>query len=188
MKNFYLKAVKTAVLLAIEARGLSQPLRPMETPANPGNASKTEPQSLSQPSALPTTQQPDYSGVSQMSAVGKACIPCGNDHFSTATASLTEAIRFARTGGIDDPEVVRRITLAVDELNGFERIDGAPEKVVKLPPHEKQLMDDMMTASREIRHHITDIKNPEDLEKTAALARQHRIEFMVKQLKMQKGG
>jgi hypothetical protein len=175
----------------------------METPANPGNAPKTEPQSLSQPSALPSpggatpaltsqtspyaqSSQPDYSGTSQISAAGKACIPCGNDHFSTATGSLTEAIRFARSSGIDHPEVARRITLAVDELNAFERIDGTPEKVVKLPPHEKKMMDDMMTASREIRHHITDINTPEDLEKTAALARQHRIEFMVKQLKMQK--
>ena len=57
MKSVYLKAIKTVLLLAIEARGLSQPLRPMETPANPGNASKTEPQSRVQPSALPTTQE-----------------------------------------------------------------------------------------------------------------------------------
>ena len=57
MKSVYLKAIKTALLLVIEARGPSQPLRPMETPANPGNAPKTEPQSLSQPSTLPTTEQ-----------------------------------------------------------------------------------------------------------------------------------
>lgn len=133
------------------------------------------------------TSQSDYSGISQLSAEGKACIPCGNDHLSLAAGSLSEAIRFAREGGITHPEVVSRITLAVDDLNAFERIDGAPEKVTKLPPHEKALMDDMMSASREIRHHITDINNPSDLENTAALARQYRIEFMAKQMKMQKG-
>jgi len=129
--------------------------------------------------------KPDYSGASQISAAGKGCIPCGNDHFSTAAAALSESIRFARTGGIEHPEVVSRITLAVDELNAFERIDGAPEKVDKLPPVEKKMMDDMMTASRAVRHLITDIKTLEDLEKTTAVARRYRIEFMLRQIQMQ---
>jgi hypothetical protein len=133
------------------------------------------------------TSQPDYSGTSQLSAAGKGCIPCGQDHISVATSALSEAIRFARTGDIIHPEVVSRITIAMDELNAFERIDGAPEKVIKLPPNEKKMMDDMMAASRDIRHHITDIQNPESLEQTAALARQYRVEFMAKQIKMQKG-
>jgi hypothetical protein len=76
----------------------------------------------------------------------------------------------------------------MDELNAFERIDGTPERVTKLPPNEKKLMDDMMTASREIRHHITDIQSPSDLEKAAALSRQYRIEFMARQMKLQRGG
>jgi len=133
------------------------------------------------------TSQPDYSGTSQLSAAGKGCLPCGSDHLSTATAALTEAIRFAKTGDIIHPEVVSRITTAMDELNAFERIDGAPEKVTKLPPNEKKMMDDMMNASRDIRHHITDIQNPGGLEQVAALARQYRIEFMARQIKMQRG-
>ena len=141
------------------------------------------------PTASPyaQTSQPDYSGISQISAAGKGCLACGSDHLSSATAALSEAIRFAKTGDIIHPEVVSRITLAMDELNAFERIDGAPEKVTKLPPNEKKMMDDMMAASRNIRHHITDIQTPQDLEKVAALARQYRIEFMSKQMKMQKG-
>ena len=133
------------------------------------------------------TSQPDYSGVSQITAAGKGCLACGSDHLSSATAALTEAIRFAKLGDIAHPEVVSRVTIAMDELNAFERIDGTPEKVTKLPPKEKKMMDEMMTASREIRHHITDMRNPGDLEKTAALARQYRIEFMTRQIKMQRG-
>ena len=129
----------------------------------------------------------DFSGPSQISAAGKACIPCGNDHFSTATGALSESIRFARSGEIDNPEVVSRITLAMDELNAFERVDGSPEKVVKLPPNEKALMDSMMEASRKVRHSLTNVKTPQDLEQAAALARQFRVEFMAKQIKMQKG-
>ena len=58
MKTFYLKAIRTALLLAIEARGPSTPFAPRgKPPANPGSAPKTGPQSLSQPSALPTTEE-----------------------------------------------------------------------------------------------------------------------------------
>ena len=142
----------------------------------------------SAPSPYAGTSQHDYSGTSQLSAAGKACLPCGNDHLSLAAGSLSEAIRFARQGGITHPEVITRITLATDDLNAFERIDGSPEKVTKLPANEKSLMDDMMAASRNIRHHITDIRNPGDLEQVAALARRYRIDFMKKQIQLQKGG
>lgn len=141
------------------------------------------------PANLPyaQTSQPEYAGTSQLSAKGRACIPCGGDHLSAATGALSEAIRFARTSDITNPEVASRITLAMDELNAFERIDGAPEKVVHLSKVEKALMDEMLTASRDIRHHITDMQTPDDLERAAAIARQYRIEFIVKQLKLQRG-
>jgi len=153
---------------------------PVKVGSTPTLAKKT-------PAPYAQTSQPDYSGTSQLSTAGKGCLPCGNDHLSLAAGSLSEAIRFAKQGDITHPEVVSRITLAMDDLNAFERIDGAPEKVIKLPPNEKALMDQMMVASRNIRHHITDISTPEHLEKTAALARRYRIEFMAKQMKLQKG-
>lgn len=56
MSNIYLKAVKTAVLLAIEGREIAKPSGMTKTPAKTDNASKTEPQGLS-PSALPTTAE-----------------------------------------------------------------------------------------------------------------------------------
>src|SRR3990167_7169270 len=42
---------------------------------------------------------------------------CSRDHWSTVVASLNEAMRFARSDGINHPEVQRRIELASDELN-----------------------------------------------------------------------
>jgi len=126
----------------------------------------------------------EYGGTSQLSAAGKACIPCGDDHFSTAAGALGEAIRFA-SEGISHPEVAQRIATARDELNAFERIDGSPEKVAALPPQEKELMKKMMQASRNLRHTISDIRTPEDLEAAAAEAKNHRIEFVKQVLRMQ---
>lgn len=125
------------------------------------------------------------SGTSQISAGGKACIPCGGSHFSTTSGMLQESLRFAREGGINHPEVIDRISAAEDELNAFERIDGAAEKVVKLPPGEKELMYDMLKASREMRHMLNDIKDVPSLEKTAAKVQEIKVKFRAKAFKMQ---
>lgn len=112
----------------------------------------------------------EYSGTSQISAQGKACIPCGSDHFSTVSGELSEAMRFARREGIEHPEVLVRIAHAEDELNVFEREDGSPDKVVALPPHEKKLMNKMLNRSRELRHALKEIKDVDSLEQVAAQA------------------
>lgn len=128
-----------------------------------------------------------YSGTSQISAEGKACIPCGSDHFSTAAGELTESIRFAKTNGMTDPEVLSRITDAEDQLNAFERVDAAPEKILDLPPEEKDLIDAMVKTSQTLRHRISDIKDVEDLETVAAFAREKRVEFRGKLFRLQFG-
>jgi len=104
-----------------------------------------------------------YSGTSQLSAAGRACIPCGNDHFSTVSGLLAEAMRFARTSGLADPEVVKRISLAEDELNAFERVDAAPDKVAALPDEEREMITAMSQDSRKIRHRLSDLQSPDDL-------------------------
>ena len=124
------------------------------------------------------------SGISQVSAKGKGCVSCGNDHFSTAAGILEESLRFAREGGIEHPEVIKRISIAEDELNEFERIDGAAEEVVKLPPDEKELMDAMLKASREMRHMLKEIKDVPRLEKTTADMQKIKREFRGKVFKM----
>ncbi len=125
--------------------------------------------------AEPSTQTEEaYTGTSQLSAAGRACIPCGNDHFSTVSGLLAEAMRFARTSGLADPEVVKRISLAEDELNAFERVDAAPDKVAALPAAERDMIGAMSQDSRNIRHRLSDLKSPEDLLQLAADVKQMR--------------
>ena len=151
------------------------------------------PQQQPSPQAAPSPEHTeplavtDYAGTSQLSAAGKACIPCGNDHFSVVSGGLAEAIRFAREGGIEHPEVIERIADAEMELNTFERWDGAPERVARLSPEEKPLMDDMLTASRKLRHLISDITDIDNLEQSAVQARDMRKEFKTRTFRMQLG-
>jgi len=111
---------------------------------------------------------------------GTACIPCSKNHISTVSASLNEAVRFARSEGINHPEVVRRIGIAMDELNIMERIDLAPDKLIGLNEKEKEIAEWVLKKSRELRHMIDEIKTPEDLEKTASEAAKIRTEFLSK--------
>lgn len=131
----------------------------------------------------------EYAGTSQISAAGKACIPCGNDHFSTASNLLAEARRFAlRNKTLDHPEVIVRIAHAEDELNGFEREDGAAEKVEKLPPDEKELMGDMLVASGQLRHAIQELNatsSLDDLAGVGVLADRTRRDFRTRLFRMQ---
>lgn len=109
---------------------------------------------------------------------GTACLPCSQGHLSTTSASLSEAVRFARDKGIRDPEVVRRIRIALDELNIMERIDLAPDETAKLKGKEKELADWVLTKSRDLRHTITAIRDAEGMEQAAAKASEATEEFM----------
>ena len=132
-------------------------------------------------------EAPVYSGTSQISAAGKACIPCGNDHFSTVAGALAESIRFAKEGGVSHEEVMTRLSHAEDELNIFEREDAAPEKVIQLQADEKALMDEMVAESRKMRHMLKDIGDVESLEHAAAYAREKRADIRQKTFKLQFG-
>lgn len=126
-----------------------------------------------------------YSGTSQLSAAGRACVPCGNDHFSTVSGLLSEAVRFARERGLSDPEVMLRIGQAEDELNAFERVDAAPDKVIGLPDTEKQIMDEMLVSSRAVRHQLSALQEPEDLLQVAADVKKLRDSFRGRVFRMQ---
>lgn len=142
------------------------------------------------PAVMPSETEPveetQYAGTSQLSAAGKACLPCGNDHFSTTSGELAEAMRFARAEGtIDHPEVLTRLAHSEDELNVFEREDGAPEKIVKLPPEEKALMNEMLVESRKLRHMLKEINTVDDLERVGAVAQETRRDFRNKLFRLQ---
>jgi len=101
---------------------------------------------------------------------GTACIPCTNDHLSTCSGLLAEALRFARKDGIQSIEVISRVGLCNDELNAMERVDLRPELTVSLLQWEKQLANDALNGSRDLRHNMADVASVEDLENVAAKA------------------
>ena len=111
-------------------------------------------------------------------AKGTACLPCSRDHFLTASSALSEGIRFARDEGVKNPEVIRRIRIALQELDVMERIDLAPEETAKLRGKEKELASWSLSQSRNLRHDITAIKTPGDMETAAANAAATTEEFM----------
>ena len=111
-------------------------------------------------------------------SAGTACLPCSRDHLSTSSSALSEGIRFAREKGVRNPEVVRRIRIALDELNAMERIDLAPDETAKLKGVEKELANWTLQQSRDLRHAITAINDVETMEQTAAKASQITEEFM----------
>ena len=111
-------------------------------------------------------------------AAGTACLPCCRDHLSTSSSALSEGMRFARDKGVKDPEALRRIRIALDELNAMERIDLAPDETAKLKGAEKDLANWTLKGSREIRHAITAIKDVESMEQAAARASAITEEFI----------
>ena len=125
--------------------------------------------------------QTETSAMSQSSvSAGTACLPCSRDHLSTSSSALSEGIRFAREKGVRNPEVVRRIRIALDELNAMERIDLAPDETAKLRGAEKELAGWTLGQSRDLRHAITAIKDVETMEQAAARASEITEEFMGK--------
>jgi len=127
--------------------------------------------------APPPEEEPPFS-QNEAVATGTACLPCCRDHLSTSSSALSEGIRFARDKGIKDPEALRRIRIALDELNVMERIDLAPDETIKLKGAEKDLANWTLKGSREIRHAITAIKDVESMEQAAAEASAITEEFI----------
>lgn len=109
---------------------------------------------------------------------GTACLPCSRDHLSVTSSALGEGVRFARDKGVKDPEVLRRLRIALDELNIMERIDLAPPEIVQLKGKEKELANWVLNRSRSLRHDITAITNPDDMEQVAAKSANVTEEFM----------
>ena len=122
--------------------------------------------------------EPPAEEITNPVAKGTACIPCSRDHLSVTSSALGEGVRFAREKGIKDPEVIRRIRIALDELNVMERIDLAPEEIANLKGAEKELADWTLNQSRALRHSITAIKDAASMEQTAAKASAVTEEFM----------
>lgn len=147
-------------------------------------AQKFGPPESTTPAIAPETLEEPSPGQDETStslasvSAGTACLPCSRDHLSVTSSSLSEGIRFARETGIKGREVMRRIRIALDELNAMERIDLAPDETAKLKGAEKGLADWTLKQSRDLRHAITAIRDVETMEQAAARASQITEEFM----------
>lgn len=134
------------------------------------------------PTTAPPSSAPALSGTEETptgtreAPRGTGCAPCTSDHLSTCSGALAEAMRFARVRGVQDEEVQSRLSLCVDELNIWERVDAAPEKLVGLAPAEKEFLRRWLPKGRDLRHRVNEAETLEDLEGAAALARQQSVE------------
>ncbi len=140
----------------------------------PDTTPATAPETAKEPPPGQDEISPSQSAIS----TGTACLPCSRDHLSVTSSALSEGIRFAREKGIKGSEVMRRIRIALDELNVMERIDLAPEETAKLKGAEKELAVWTLKQSRELRHAITAIRDVETMEQAAARASGITEEFM----------
>lgn len=84
----------------------------------------------------------------------------------SATASLKEAMRFARAGDdIYHPEVQVRVSHAEDAVNALERVTLSPENVARMSPEQVQTVQEVLPELRKARQDlINHVQTPRDLE------------------------
>lgn len=116
--------------------------------------------------------------------VSTGCIACARAHFSAIAGTLKEAIRFAREGGITNPEVQSRLQAAEEEVTNVERHDWTPEKVLNSPLGEKRVIQQFVSPLRKLRQQIMQITTVEDLEYAAANAAQLSTDFRLAVLEL----
>jgi len=102
------------------------------------------------------------------SSIEAGCVPCSLGHLSICSGGINEAMRFARSGGMDSNEVIDRVSHCLQELNTLEREDLTPEMIISLPPWEKELAVEALETSRATRHLLEGITTVGELEKAAA--------------------
>lgn len=117
-------------------------------------------------------------------STGTACLPCGRHHISAISGALGEALRFARSDGLNSPEVISRLTIADEEMDVMERVDLAPAKIAGLGPKDKEDARWLANESRSIRHVLDSMGSVEDLERAAGKAQNLGIELRARMFKL----
>jgi len=105
--------------------------------------------------------------VSASEGVKSACVPCSISHISTSSTLLNEAVRFKKDG-LTSPQILDDIAGAISELNALERIDLTPAKIESLPDWEKEMAENALEKSREIRHRLEAVQTVDELQTIAA--------------------
>jgi hypothetical protein len=103
-------------------------------------------------------------------AIATGCVPCSIGHLGTCSGLLNEAMRFARSDGIQSEEVISRCNMCLDELNALERVDLRPELMHGLPDWEKALAEKALNLSRSLRHDLEGVSTVDALEGITAKA------------------
>lgn len=115
--------------------------------------------------ATPITRKPEP--APRQETVATACVPCAVGHFSTSAGVLKEATRF-KGEGITSNEILNRVAMALEEQNTLERVDLRPEQIQSLPPWEKELAEEALLQSRQLRHNLESLRSIEQLGEAAA--------------------
>jgi len=150
----------------------------MTKPKKASPSPESEEEAPSEEKTMVTTQEPAkpprIAGESEKQLVveeianGTACDICSLDHISTCAGILEEANRFARREGVNNTEVIRRISICRQQLNALERDDANPQKLVELPPIERKIMERILPKAGKLRHRLNEIVSLETLEQVTA--------------------
>jgi hypothetical protein len=177
--------VTASLIKVIVARSMKKPSAVEVRPVKKASAVAVEVQPEVAVETRPATAIPPVSPQKTPEAPkGTGCVPCTSDHLSTCSGALSEALRFARTRGFEDPEVQGRLALCVDELNIWERVDAAPEKIAALPAPEKEFLHRWLPRGRDLRHQVNEVGALQDLEGAAASAQQQSREARTEMRKL----
>ena len=88
---------------------------------------------------------------------------------TVASASLKEALRFAREDGVKHPEVQIRMEETEKAINALERVSLSPERLGKLDPAQAKKARESLPELRRARQDlINHVKTAEDLEQVTA--------------------
>lgn len=104
--------------------------------------------------------------MSIQQGVKSACVVCAIGHFSTSSKFLNEAVRFKKDG-LASPQILDDIAEAIGEQNALERIDLTPAKIESLPDWEKEMAENALEKSRELRHRLETVQSVDELQSIA---------------------
>lgn len=138
------------------------------TLSNPASTIKEPPEQKAAPelkTPLASTKEPG--SIAKQGTVATACVPCALGHFSTSTGLLNEAVRFKHEG-ITSNEILDRIAKVLEEQNTLERVDLAPEKLQETPEWEREIAEEALLQSRQLRHRLETITSIDELMQAAA--------------------
>lgn len=116
--------------------------------------------------------------------VSVSCIECARAHLATISASIKEAVRFAREDGVLCYEVQTRLSVAEEEITALERYDWSPEKIMNSPKEEQEIINKFLPRIRILRQDIIVITTLVDIIKCAADAGNIHNEYRMVVIRM----